>query len=561
MSRSMASWSAQHDYINFVDVTEECEKLGRNSSCELAELWITNKPLADGADGNAVAEVAASALPNARVVPTASLSPFRFTNGETPYYIDGSGNRQTIPIYETFTGTIEFGINGLCWYLDATFCSYFHELKAFADAETIKLVLQLIIFALWGTAGLLIVYQVFSAVRVQCDRHGSQSCRTRCRKSLEELASWSLLGTAIRVVLIVSPSLFYVNIFLPCWECYDFEAAALHEVGHILGLGHPDKATEEFCARCLCCDGSSYQQNLYSVAASATNVSDACINTFDYVFEGLPPSSNSDDLVAGALNAIMISFTQFNPQPCLTSDDLQALNAMYPTCGKVITDKPACYAVRHNIGWVRVMVYVLLPGLLTMLFMLCVGNFTQRQAVYRLNSARNLLHKKSMFMRQAQEEGQVQRARAEQALASLQAHRETEDARVEMAVQERCLRMSACGSPTMVDCSSEQSLEANSACSAGAGATPQQSSGAAEQVQEASSPLLECTTSLRNQASPFGQSAVPSRASQPPARDRATPDERRKPARQQEPPYYRERNSEEAESGWLARLELSSKRV
>ena len=33
----------------------------------------------------------------------------------------------------------------------------------------------------------------------------------------------------IRLVLLITPCLFYYNIFLPCWDCYDFESAATHE--------------------------------------------------------------------------------------------------------------------------------------------------------------------------------------------------------------------------------------------------------------------------------------------------------------------------------------------
>ena len=29
-------------------------------------------------------------------------------------------------------------------------------------------------------------------------------------------------------------------VFLPCWDCYDFEATIAHEVGHVLGFHHPD---------------------------------------------------------------------------------------------------------------------------------------------------------------------------------------------------------------------------------------------------------------------------------------------------------------------------------
>ena len=40
--------------------------------------------------------------------------------------------------------------------------------------------------------------------------------------------------------LLVFPPIFYDQIFLPCWDCYDFEAAIAHEVGHVLGFDHPE---------------------------------------------------------------------------------------------------------------------------------------------------------------------------------------------------------------------------------------------------------------------------------------------------------------------------------
>ena len=45
MHRAMTSWSANHQYISFVDVTQECATLygETRKNCSLIELWVTGR--------------------------------------------------------------------------------------------------------------------------------------------------------------------------------------------------------------------------------------------------------------------------------------------------------------------------------------------------------------------------------------------------------------------------------------------------------------------------------------------------------------------------------------
>ena len=62
--------------------------------------------------------------------------------------------------------------------------------------------------------------------------------------------------------------------------------------------------------------------------------------------------------------SIMMAFTQHNPSVCLTADDLDALHTIYPDCERPQgMQKVICFKSQHNIGLVRVGVYVLIPAL------------------------------------------------------------------------------------------------------------------------------------------------------------------------------------------------------
>ena len=59
---------------------------------------------------------------------------------------------------------------------------------------------------------------------------------------------------------------------------------------------------------------------------------DACLNPWNYVAEGMPPDADDTNTESGVRQSIMYSLTTHNPKVCLTPDDLEAINVLYPRC-------------------------------------------------------------------------------------------------------------------------------------------------------------------------------------------------------------------------------------
>lgn len=171
-----------------------------------------------------------------------------------------------------------------CWFSDASFC------HAIQSRWTI---LSALLLSAWliGTA---------AAAALLCHR---RNARAYCILPI--------------VVCVVFPPLVYWGAMRPCLRCHDFGALLLHEIGHVLGLLHPDDDTAT--NMCGCGANASY-----------------CNNTMN---------------VPGAPPPIMWSVTRPRASYCLTQDDIDGARTLHAP--QACTSPLACYETAEFIGVAR----------------------------------------------------------------------------------------------------------------------------------------------------------------------------------------------------------------
>lgn len=68
-----------------------------------------------------------------------------------PDFHHPSGIEALPGLYATKGSIIRFSrSNGICWYMDSSFCEGFHQMKRDVGADTVLLIGRLIIFIVWG---------------------------------------------------------------------------------------------------------------------------------------------------------------------------------------------------------------------------------------------------------------------------------------------------------------------------------------------------------------------------------------------------------------------------
>ena len=83
--------------------------------------------------------------------------------------------------------------------------------------------------------------------------------------------------------------------------------------------------------------------------------------------------------INGTRESIMRTLTQHNPRVCITDDDLEALNVLYPDCSASMITTPVCYYASKYIGWARFFGLTFVPIMAVSLSVILLNECVRRQ--------------------------------------------------------------------------------------------------------------------------------------------------------------------------------------
>ena len=233
IKRAMDTWAINHRRIYFRDVSDQCANVSSLDRCDAAELFIVpDKP--GGESPTASGDLAAFVSHN---MATLDFNPYTTAGHRLEAGLGVRDAKMTVRAPES---QAEF-----CWYLDTTFCYGFHR---WGGAITWMRFLGITIFFIAIT--ILTIILTFCMHATFCshhdhlhheDHHSSGTlkageeeeqepdleCGSRiCTNLLDYLAVMPIYTLLFATFLVIVCPIFYYRIFLPCYDCYDFEVRA-----------------------------------------------------------------------------------------------------------------------------------------------------------------------------------------------------------------------------------------------------------------------------------------------------------------------------------------------
>jgi len=189
-------------------------------------------------------------------------------------------------------------------------------------------------------------------------------------------------------------------------------------------VGHPDNIPDGLHEDLTLYNPRPQPENTYQadIAGGARINQTTCLTVWDRTFAGIPPNLTAGtpgvELGAGGYlirDSVMEAFTQHNPKPCLTDDDVEALSTLYPDCSVISHSTNVCLTTFHNIGFVRIMIYFFCPMLIALVLVAAFSGWVHHYSKRELRTTRTQLS----FVRSEGDKAKASKASAENTIRRL----------------------------------------------------------------------------------------------------------------------------------------------